>query len=78
MSEQINLFIEPAETEYPCDTNQVVPLQCPIRVFTNKAGGVSIEQDQHAWYGETVFVAMAGPDVVRAVIKALQSEIGDA
>ncbi len=60
------------------DDREVVPLQCPISVFTNEAGGVTIEQDQTGWYGETVIVAMNDANAVRAVITTLKREIGDA
>lgn len=59
-------------------TALAVPLQCPIEVFTNEAGGITIRQDQTGWMGETVIIAMANADAVRAVISALKNEIGDA
>lgn len=55
-----------------------VPLQCPIEVFANETGGVTIRQDQTGWMGDTVIIAMADELAVRAVIAALQREIGGA
>lgn len=60
------------------DDSVVVPLQCPISVFTNEAGGVTIEQDQMGEYGDIVSIAIGTPAAVRSIIAALQREIGDA
>lgn len=72
-------YREPAPGRYEEDDNcTVVRLQCPIDVFTNEAGGVTIRQDQTGWMGGTVIIAMNNAAAVRAVIRALQREIGDA
>ncbi|WP_151984227.1 hypothetical protein [Rhizobium sp. EC-SD404] len=78
-SHQIDMFSEPAVGDGEDDgINRCVPLQCPIDVFTNEAGGVTIRQDQTGWMGLEVIIAMSDVAAVRAVIKALQREIGDA
>ena len=71
-------FREPAIGRYEEDENcTAVRLQCPIEVFTNKAAGVTISQDQTGEYGQTVWIYMNDTAAVRAVIRALQREIGD-
>lgn len=54
------------------EADEVVPLQCPISVFLNNDGGVTIEQNQMGEYGDTVQISMVSKDAVRAVIAALQ------
>ena len=76
MASQMDMF-GPSEG-YDENAALAVPLQCPIEVFTNEAGGVTIRQDQTGWMGDTVIVAMADEVSVRAVIAALQREIGGA
>ena len=72
--DQTDMFGPVGEADDDC---LVVPVQCPIEVFTNDAGGITIRQDQTAWMGETVFVALSTEHAVRALIAALQREIGD-
>jgi hypothetical protein len=67
----------PTSGSHDEDGRLVVRLQCPIEVFTNEAGGVTIQQDQPGWMGDTVIVVMNDAPTVRAVIRALQREIGD-
>jgi hypothetical protein len=57
------------------DDNEVVPLQCPISVYRNQAGGVTIKQDQMGMYGVDVLIDLTTPTAVHAIIAALQLEL---
>lgn len=61
----------------PEPDSEVVKLQCPIKVYPNKNGGVTIAQDQTGMMGVDVFVHLNTKDAVQAVIAALQSELDE-
>ncbi len=63
-------------TDQPDEDDTVVPLQCPIAVYKNVSGGVTIEQDQTGQHGEMVRVSINSKHAVRAVIAALRRQLG--
>ena len=59
------------------DVDTIVPLQCPIAVYRNSAGGVVIRQDQTGSYGDDVCIVLAEKKAVTQLIAALKREICD-